>query len=166
MNFFLKSAENKAMSVVSLVVVILALAFFNEGNRLHSRTIDQVINEKEKSIDATVTDITLYSLAPYEKRLFNLLATHKEIPEALVEQDRERLYQLTLPLYEALKRENEYLHVMHYHLPDGRSFLRMHNPKKFPVARIRGQNANPSGRAETWLKMHARTVMCHTMQRE
>ncbi|MBU0944704.1 MAG: response regulator [Proteobacteria bacterium] len=125
------SEKSKAIIVVMLVVVSLAALFSYEGILLHNRTIDQVILEKEKSIYRTVRDITLYSFAPYEQRLVTLLSTHEGISRAFSDHDRETLYRLTLPLYEELKRENNHLHVMHFHLPDGHSFLRMHKPDKF-----------------------------------
>ncbi|MBU0960276.1 MAG: response regulator, partial [Proteobacteria bacterium] len=76
-------------------------------------------------------DITLYSFTPYEQRLVTLLKIHEGIPKAFIDRDRKTLYRLTLPLYEELKRENNHLQVMHFHHPDGRSFLRMHKPGKF-----------------------------------
>ncbi len=129
--FISASEKNKAIAVVSLVVITLAMAFFYQGVSLHSRTIDQVIMEKEKSIDATVKDLTHFSFSPYEKRLSNLLTTHPEIAAAFIKKDRDTLHRLTSPLFKALKSENKHLHVMHYHRPDGRSFLRMHKPEKF-----------------------------------
>ena len=129
-NVFPKSEKNKAITAVSLIVIALATAFFYEGIMLHSRTIEQAITKEENSIDSAIKGIEIYSLAPYRQRLLNLIATHKGIPKALFDQDREKLHRLTLPLYKALKRENRYLHVMHFHLSDGRSFLRMHNPEK------------------------------------
>ena len=129
--FIPKSERNKAISVVSLIVLILAAAFFYEGILLHNGTIDQVILEKEQSIDRTIEDITLYSFTPYEQRVTALLATHTEITKAFLDQDRETLYRLTLPHYESLAHEDKHLHVMHFHLPNGRSFLRMHNFQNF-----------------------------------
>jgi PAS domain S-box-containing protein len=130
-DLFAKSDKNKAMTVVAMVMLALTTAFFYEGLTLHSNTIEKVIQERKQAIDSVVTDITLFSLAPYQQRLANLVTTHPEISQALHAQDRDTLHRLTQPLYAALQRENAYLHVMHYHLPDGRSFLRMHTPGTF-----------------------------------
>ncbi|NOQ79352.1 MAG: hypothetical protein GQ546_08120 [Gammaproteobacteria bacterium] len=43
---------------------------------------------------------------------------------------RNELYQYILSLYKDLK-ENIYVRQIHFHLPDGRSFLRMHRPDKY-----------------------------------
>lgn len=125
------SEKSKAIIVVMLVVISLAVLFCYEGIKLHNRTIDQVILEKEKSIYSVGKGITLYSFMPYEQRLSTLLNTNEDILRALAAQDRGSLYRLTLPLYEELKRENKHLYVMHFHHPDGRSFLRMHKPEDF-----------------------------------
>lgn len=130
-NIFTRSEKNKAITVVALVVIILATVFVYQGILLHSRTIDQIILLEEESIDATIKGITRYSFAPYKERLSNLLTTKKFIAKTFSDRDRDKLYELTLPLYKALKRENKHLHVMHFHLPDGRTFLRMHNRQKF-----------------------------------
>ncbi|MBP0001869.1 MAG: two-component sensor histidine kinase [Cyanobacteria bacterium SID2] len=42
---------------------------------------------------------------------------------------RDRLFTILSPTYENLKKYN--LRQLHFHLPDGTSFLRMHHPKKF-----------------------------------
>ncbi len=130
-NIFTKSEKNKAITVVSLIVIILTATFVHKGITLHSDTIDQLILQEEKSINSTIRGITRYSFAPYTERLNNLLTTKKAVSKTFFDRDRETLYNLTLPLYKALKRENKHLEVMHFHLPDGRSFLRMHNPQKF-----------------------------------
>ncbi len=130
-NCFLKSEKCKATAAVALVVISLALAFFFEGIKLHNRTIEQSLLKTERTVSSTLGDIDLYSFTPYKQRLNNLLTIHKGVPKALYDRDRDKLYDLTLPLYESLKRENKYLQIMHFHLPDGHSFLRMHNRQKF-----------------------------------
>jgi diguanylate cyclase (GGDEF)-like protein/PAS domain S-box-containing protein len=53
------------------------------------------------------------------------------IKEALAAHDRERLYNLSKGRWETLSHENQYLQVMHFHLPEGTSFLRMHKPDAY-----------------------------------
>ncbi len=130
-NWIFKSEKHKAIFVVSLVIIALSAAFFNEGFKRHSRTIDQNIIEKKKSIQSTVKNINLYLYAPYKQRLSSLLSIHNEIPKIFMDRDRDTLYRHTLPIFEALERENKNLDEMQYHLPDGRSFLRMGSPEKF-----------------------------------
>ena len=107
----LNSEKNKAILVVSFVVVAISIAYFYQGIRLHSNTIDQGIQDEEKSINSVINNIDLYSFSPYEHRVVNLLTTHQKIPKALANQDRELLYSITLPRYKALQRENKYFHI-------------------------------------------------------
>lgn len=53
------------------------------------------------------------------------------VKEALFKGDREKLYQISLGRWNTLSRENQYLRVMHFHLPNGESFLRMHEPDQY-----------------------------------
>lgn len=53
------------------------------------------------------------------------------IKEALEAQDREKLLMLSKGRWETLQKENRFLEVMHFHLFDGRSFLRMHQEQKY-----------------------------------
>jgi hypothetical protein len=70
----------------------------------------------------------IFSFAPYRNRIKNLLVTSPKIVAAFAARDRQLLLQLSLPKHEALRRENKFFKVMHFHLPDGRTFLRVHNP--------------------------------------
>ncbi|MEA2051008.1 MAG: diguanylate cyclase [Campylobacterota bacterium] len=51
--------------------------------------------------------------------------------DALYNNQREKLYKLSLERWKILSNENSYLKVMHFHKPDGSSFLRMHKPTQF-----------------------------------
>lgn len=126
-----KDEKEKATILVAVVVTTLAAAFFYQGILLHNRTIEGVIHEQQESIAITISNVDHYYFTPYQNRLHSLLLLNPGIGEALYNRDRQGLYRLTLPFYQALLRENLSLYVMHYHLPDGHSFLRMHTPEKF-----------------------------------
>jgi len=51
--------------------------------------------------------------------------------EALKHNKREKLQELALPLFQSLKKNDEYIELMQFHLKDGSSFLRLHNLKHF-----------------------------------
>ncbi|MCW8954418.1 MAG: EAL domain-containing protein, partial [Sulfurimonas sp.] len=59
------------------------------------------------------------------------ISTNKDIVAAFANKDRKKLLNLTLPIYKELKKENEYLYVMHFHTVDTHSYLRVHKPEKF-----------------------------------
>jgi PAS domain S-box-containing protein len=125
------SEKNKAISLVTLVLLVLSLAFLYQGISYSNKALEQSIEVAEESMHATFLSVQDFSFAPYESRIKTFVQTHPQIVEAFVQRDRELLYQLVLPRYRGLQTENEYFHVMHFHLPDATTFLRMHQPELY-----------------------------------
>ncbi len=123
--------KTKAILLVTLIILALSGAFLYQGYVSYSNVIDSSIANRETEINTLIIDLEKFSFAPYLKRIDNMLLTNPEITETFASRDRERLFQLCLPRYEALKNENKFFHVMHFHLPDARTFLRMHKPEFF-----------------------------------
>jgi PAS domain S-box-containing protein len=119
----------KALIIVSTIILLLALAFLYYGVSQHNKTIDLLISRTEANILITIGEVRNRSLIDYEKRLQTFLQIQREIITAFAERDRERLYKLSLPKLNVLKRENGYFNKIHFYLPDGHSFLRVHDPE-------------------------------------
>ena len=51
----------------------------------------------------------------------------KGVKKAIKEHNREELYDLIIPRWKTLQKENPFLNVMHFHNADGTTLLRMHN---------------------------------------
>ena len=120
--------KNKAILLVSLIIFSLSGAFLYQGIVHYNKAIDQALQMAEENMNSTIRTVEEFSFAPYVSRIRNLLAANPFIIEAFAKRDRELLYQRALPKYTALQRENEYFQVMHFHLPDSTTFLRMHKP--------------------------------------
>ena len=123
------SEKNKAIFLVGLIILILSLAFLYQGISFSNKTLEQSIETAEKSMNTTLLSIQDYSFSPYNTRIKTFIEKHPAVVEAFARQDRELLYQRALPAYKALQKENENFHVMHFHLPDATTLLRMHNPE-------------------------------------
>lgn len=82
-NNFLASEKNKAILIVSFTIVALSIAHLFQGIRLHSNTIDQVIQDKDKSINSTVNNLDQYFFAPYVHRMVNFLPSIQKLPTPL-----------------------------------------------------------------------------------
>ncbi|AGF76854.1 PAS domain S-box [Desulfocapsa sulfexigens DSM 10523] len=119
----------KALTIVSTTILILACVTLFYGIREHNRTIELLIAKTEADIHATVREARHRSLTDYEKRLQTFLQVNPEIITAFAEHDRERLYALSLPRLKTLQRENKLFSNIHFHLPDGTSFLRVNDPE-------------------------------------
>ncbi|MBU1234281.1 MAG: PAS domain-containing protein [Proteobacteria bacterium] len=117
----------KALFIVSAIIFFISLSFFYYGVNQHNQTIDLVINKTEEDISNSISHIRNRSFLYYEKRLLAFTQLNTGIIKAFAERDRERLYELTLPRFNVLKKENSSFSNLHFYLPDGRSFLHMHD---------------------------------------
>ncbi len=125
------SEKNKAISLVGLILLIFSLAFLYQEITYSNKNLAQSISVAESSMNATILSIQDFSFSPYKSRIKNILQTNPEIAEAFAQKDRQLLYSLLLPRYNALKNENKYFYVMHLHLPDATTLLRMHAPEHY-----------------------------------
>ncbi len=125
------SDKNKAIITVGLSIVILAGIFLYNGITRYNTLMQQSIAQVDKRFRAHIKDLKKYSFSPYAARIDNIIRLESEMVAAFAKRNREILHSTTLPVYEALKRENPSFKVMHFHLPDGTTFLRMHNPGFF-----------------------------------
>ncbi|MCK4736967.1 MAG: EAL domain-containing protein [Sulfurimonas sp.] len=89
-----------------------------------------IIQKKERDTVFLVNNIFDQIASEYTHYGQDLLSD-PEVIEAFAKRDRKKLYDLTLPIYEHLKKQNKYLYIMHFHTADTHSFLRVHKPKKF-----------------------------------
>jgi PAS domain S-box-containing protein len=125
------SEKNKAILIVGIIIFVLSGAFLYQGYVSHSNSIDRTISAQKAAFNNTINDLEEFSFTPYRARIENLINTSPAIVRAFSERDREQLYTLCLPKYEAFKNENAFFHVMHFHLPDASTFLRIHNKNFF-----------------------------------
>jgi len=123
--------RNKIILLIGLIISSLSGIYLYQGYSHYTSLVDQVIQKTEEEFDSTIDSIQEFSFAPYSKRIENLITNTPDIVKAFANRDRETLYQKVLPKYEALQSENKFFQVLHFHLPDGTTFLRMHNPSFF-----------------------------------
>lgn len=123
------SEKNKAISLVSIILLIFSLVLLYQGISYSNKSLKQSIEVAETNMNSMILSIQDFSFTPYTSRIGSLLQTNPQIIKAFAQREREVLYQLVLPKYRALQKENEYFHVMHFHLPDATTLLRMHKPE-------------------------------------
>ncbi len=121
--------KHKATLIVSLIITLLAISLVWQGISQHGQILDNQIEAAETELKNSITTMETFSFAPYRNRIKNLLQTSPNIVAAFAARDRDLLHKLSLPKYRALKRENRFFTVMHFHLPDGKTFLRLHKPE-------------------------------------
>lgn len=121
------STKNKLLTLLSIILTIFIIIItFN----IYIHKTEDLNNEKiriQKSINETYSN-TLENYENYYKaRLEGLLHT-EGVFEAFINKDREKLYNLMVQKWKLLKKENKDLKIMHFHLANGKTLLRMHNP--------------------------------------
>ena len=124
------SARARTLFFVAIVLFIFSSLLFlfiyiDQRQKLHDLEQNAYMNFKD-SYEKVLTKHREF----YENRVKANIGSNG-IKEALAAHDRERLYTLSKGRWETLSHENRYLQVMHFHLPDGTSFLRMHKPDAY-----------------------------------
>ena len=125
------SEKSKAILTVSLIIFVLSGSFLYNGIVQHDRTIDSITKISEKDTHYILKAMENFTFKTYGWKIQNLLNTCPRIVEAFASRNRKLLYELTLPQFEAHHYENEFLDIMHFHLPDDTTFLRVHKPEFF-----------------------------------
>ncbi len=86
----------------------------------------------EEALNETTYDVSLFQKkARANLRLACLFANLPEVQEALARRDRQALYKAVLPLYEVLNEQGPYPLFIHFHIPPGKSFLRVWKPDAY-----------------------------------
>ncbi|RJX25758.1 MAG: PAS domain S-box protein [Desulfurivibrio sp.] len=132
MHFFesLKMTANaKAILLITTIITVLALFYSLHQVANYNKQIDSYIVEEKKDFQQTFTSAQNFYFSIYNNWLMHFLESNPENIRAFAERDREKLYRITRPTYDSLKKSYPYIFVMHYHLPDGQGFLRMHEPE-------------------------------------
>jgi len=117
------SVKNKAILLVSLIIVSLFAFSLYHVVILYNRSIDAQTSDAKKNLATIVNDVELYSFTPYKSRIKGIWKTDPRIVEALVNLDRDRLYRIVRPKFDTLVRENSYFAEMRFLRPDGATLL-------------------------------------------
>ena len=125
------SEKSKAIFTVSLIIFALSGSFLFNGIVQHDKIIDSMIEITEQDTHYLLEAMNDFTFKTYRWRIQNLIDTSPQIIEAFATRNRKLLYELTSPQYDSYCCENEYLGIMHFHLPDGTTFLRVHKPDFF-----------------------------------
>jgi PAS domain S-box-containing protein len=122
------TAQTKAILLVTSTITVLALFYSLHQVANYNKQIDSYIVEEKRDFQQIFTSAQNFYFSIYNNLLSNFIESNPENIKAFAERDREKLYRLTIPMYDSLKKSYPYTFVMHFHLPDGQTFLRMHKP--------------------------------------
>lgn len=114
-------------TVVLLLAQYLIIAY-KDWRSLKKFSANQVKMMADIKHSAFNHELNTYELMG--KILLNNISKDEEIIKAFAERDRKALTELTLPLFDEMKK-NYKAKQFHFHIPPAISFLRVHNLKKF-----------------------------------
>lgn len=123
------SVKNKTMLFVSSVLLFFAFILSLFIYLQQQERVESLQSSYHRHFLESYDKIILKHKEFYENRVRANIAS-AGVKEALEKQDREKLYALSKGRWETLRKENIFLDVMHFHLCDGTSFLRMHKEEK------------------------------------
>ncbi len=122
-------------AVLMCVVSVITIAWLN-ANRLSKERLELTKHQENFHISYRSATI-MYELA--NKEAFDLVINTGRVLELLYQGvtsegkaqniARGRLYRELFPMYESLSEKN--LRQLHFHLPDGKSYLRFHKPERY-----------------------------------
>ncbi|QAR32039.1 PAS domain S-box protein [Geovibrio thiophilus] len=121
--------KNTAILLASVLaffaLVFSSLLYFEQRSVLETK-----VTEADKKM-VMLFENHLKRLARVYLTRLSEISDSEEFTAALAAEDREKVIRILTPKYEALKRNNPYLNIMHVHTQDSRSFVRMHMPDKY-----------------------------------
>ena len=131
--------RTKAILSVMLIITTLTVAFLYLSIRQQNTHLQRTIATKRANAQFLAQNLQEQIFAGYKARIVSLATTKQEVVAAFARRDREALYQATLPFYQTIQKENPFFSIMHFHLPDNTSFLRMHLPEIYddPLGEVR-----------------------------
>lgn len=128
--------KKRSTALVILLMATLISGFFSyQGQQESQERQDAYLEEFPKLYHAALESFRLTSKSTYHTLIEKepVLSILRQLPSA----DEQQVETLHWQLYELLKKdyhllqEDTGIRQMHFHLADGRSFLRMHRPEKY-----------------------------------
>lgn len=123
-------SSKRVLIILLTLISFITFIFLYLGYFHHKFVLKSIVNEEQKIASKIYSNTFKHLTEHYESIAENLLLNSSVI-NAFENEDRERLLELTMPIYEKLLKKNKFLHVMHFHTKDTKSFLRLHKPEKF-----------------------------------
>lgn len=115
---------------ITLTMLVLIIVTAAATTLIQKHQQDQRKQEYDVLVHQNIEAAIKLYIRNYTNRIERLTKTTR-LPELLKQKDREGLYRLLKPKWELMKEGEPYLAIMHLHLPDGTSFLRLHQPELF-----------------------------------
>lgn len=123
------STQNKTFAFITVLLIAFLFIIIYHFKLHKEERLEEIQANSYKVLkvfyDHLVQDYqSFYNYVLLEQRYSNT------VKEAFYKRDRDKLFRLSNILWNRIKKEDISSNLIHYHLPDGTSFLRMHEPLK------------------------------------
>lgn len=123
--------KRKATLSVMLIIIGLSGVFLYQKNKLYRENLNQSMKQNIDEARLLIDHNLRFSKRLFQTQLQHLTNHHHEIVASFAQRNREKLYADATPVFASLKKLFPELSNMHFHLPNGQSFLRVHRPDEF-----------------------------------
>jgi len=125
-----KRIKYQTLAVVILIITLFGLFFIYEVNKYVDEKLQDTLSYK-KSFEVKLFNHTLHHHSGMYTRRIDRLLSDKTILEAFASKNRELLLNKTIGAFKQFQKENSYIKIFTFRLPDGTAFLRVHKPEMF-----------------------------------
>ncbi|MBE0513853.1 cache domain-containing protein, partial [Sulfurimonas sp.] len=122
--------SKKIVVSILLIQIVSSLVHSYLNHYQYLNVLKTTIEKKECDTNYLVGTIFNELREKYSNYAKELLLDPK-ILDAFANADRQKLYQLSEPIYKSLKRSDKYLYIMNFYTTDTHAFLRMNKPEQF-----------------------------------
>ncbi len=115
----------KLLFLIALVFVVLVSVVNFLENKKTKRELEQKIELKSAFVKQVYDNILSNYRSTLNQKASEII-NKQTVIERFANRDRQALRELTLPVFEKMSKTMDGFSIMHFHLPGGESFLRLH----------------------------------------
>ncbi len=114
---------------ISIIIVVLSALQIVQVKFSADEKKDAIQQEALKNAEKLLDEAN--AIASENLVIATFISNMKDVKSAILNNDRERLYETIKPVIDAANKKSKFKIKVHFHLPPGKSFLRVWKPKKF-----------------------------------
>jgi signal transduction histidine kinase len=117
------------ISVLLFFIFVGTIDFYISKQYFHTMLNENIQNKYTHIINLMKHE--QLRISQEKKKHIDIILSTKGVKEAIKTKNRESLYKLLLPMYKSFVHLDKHISLLHFHLADGTSLLRMHKKQKY-----------------------------------
>ena len=119
------SVQKKVLLIGSCIILMTAGTFFVKGLSWYGDEIEYRTTINEDQVTQVLQNLQEYLFEGYKIRIKALVELDQPLKAALISRDKAKALEIASRKYKVLKKENPYVNLLQFHLPDGNIFFRV-----------------------------------------